>query len=179
MGNKIKISKWGNSLALRIPKSISDELNLEDGMELQVYSEQGKIIIEPDSWSNFIKVLTDFKYSIEEIDSVKENHFSSSPDKSPEELERSWNQFVNKLREFQKDFLPIKQPFNPNQSWVKFIQELTTFKNEFGHCIVPKDYEDQWLVSKVNNIIINYRKGKLSRQQIKQLEEMGFVWKVK
>lgn len=42
------IRKWGNSLALRIPKSLLDENNIFEGNELKIYSEDGKIILEPE-----------------------------------------------------------------------------------------------------------------------------------
>jgi antitoxin MazE len=44
---KSRISKWGNSLALRIPKALSSELELEDGAEVELYVQDGSIIIKP------------------------------------------------------------------------------------------------------------------------------------
>jgi antitoxin MazE len=42
-----KVSKWGNSLALRLPKSMIKELNLQDGSEVSIIEENGKIVILP------------------------------------------------------------------------------------------------------------------------------------
>ncbi|OGU34074.1 MAG: multidrug transporter MatE [Ignavibacteria bacterium GWB2_35_6b] len=44
---KTKIQKWGNSLAVRIPKSFAKEINLneEDNVELSI--NDFKLIIEP------------------------------------------------------------------------------------------------------------------------------------
>ena len=43
-----KVRKWGNSLGLRLPKSMIQELNLADGSEISISEENGKIIIEPE-----------------------------------------------------------------------------------------------------------------------------------
>ena len=40
---KVKISKWGNSLGLRLPKTVSDELDLNAGRQLDLVVEQGEI----------------------------------------------------------------------------------------------------------------------------------------
>ncbi len=42
-----KIQKWGNSQGLRIPKVVLDEIQSSIGDEVEVYSQEGKIIIEP------------------------------------------------------------------------------------------------------------------------------------
>jgi antitoxin MazE len=42
-----KIQKWGNSQGLRIPKVVLDEIQSSIGDEVKVYSQEGKIIIEP------------------------------------------------------------------------------------------------------------------------------------
>ena len=44
-----KVSKWGNSLGLRLSKSIIQNLNLKDGSEISVTEEGGRIILEPKS----------------------------------------------------------------------------------------------------------------------------------
>ena len=49
---KSHISKWGNSLALRIPKALSSELELEEGAEVEISVQNGSIIIKPVS-SNY------------------------------------------------------------------------------------------------------------------------------
>ncbi len=42
-----KIQKWGNSQGLRIPKVVLDEVQSSIGDEVEVYSQEGKIIIAP------------------------------------------------------------------------------------------------------------------------------------
>ena len=44
---KARIQKWGNSLALRIPKSFAAELQLEQGMLVDVSLHEGKLVVTP------------------------------------------------------------------------------------------------------------------------------------
>ena len=44
---KVQIQKWGNSLALRIPKSFAVESKIEQGSTVEVSLENGKIIVFP------------------------------------------------------------------------------------------------------------------------------------
>lgn len=44
---KVQIQKWGNSLALRIPKSFAVESNIGQGSTVEVSLENGRIIIFP------------------------------------------------------------------------------------------------------------------------------------
>jgi len=46
LGKKTKITKTGNSLAVRIPKDIADFLKLKEGSEAFIHPEKDKIIIE-------------------------------------------------------------------------------------------------------------------------------------
>ena len=42
-----KLQKWGNSLALRIPKSMADDLNLGENAKVTVIVENGSIVVSP------------------------------------------------------------------------------------------------------------------------------------
>ncbi len=44
---KIQIQKWGNSLALRIPKSFALETKIENGSTVDVAIQKGAIIFKP------------------------------------------------------------------------------------------------------------------------------------
>ena len=46
LGKKTKITKTGNSLAVRIPKEIAKFLKLEEGKEAYIHPEKNKIVIE-------------------------------------------------------------------------------------------------------------------------------------
>ena len=44
---KVQIQKWGNSLALRIPKSFAVESKIDHGATVEVSLEHGKIVVKP------------------------------------------------------------------------------------------------------------------------------------
>jgi antitoxin MazE len=44
---KTRVQKWGNSLALRIPKSFALEAGLDQGAEVDVALVAGKLIVTP------------------------------------------------------------------------------------------------------------------------------------
>ena len=44
---RVEIQKWGNSLALRIPKSLAIESNIEQGSSVNLHLVDGKLVIEP------------------------------------------------------------------------------------------------------------------------------------
>ncbi len=43
----VKVQKWGNSLALRIPKSFAQEVSLVSGTEATLSIVDGRLIVEP------------------------------------------------------------------------------------------------------------------------------------
>jgi antitoxin MazE len=47
MAMKAKIQKWGNSLGVRIPKALAQEVALETDSEVDLSSRDGAIIISP------------------------------------------------------------------------------------------------------------------------------------
>ena len=44
---KTRVQKWGNSLALRIPKSFADEIGLQTDSSVEVSLVKGKLVIAP------------------------------------------------------------------------------------------------------------------------------------
>ena len=44
---KTRVQKWGNSLALRIPKSFASEVGLEKETSVEVSLSDGKLVITP------------------------------------------------------------------------------------------------------------------------------------
>ena len=44
---KTRISKWGNSLAFRVPRTMLAELGLAEGDNLEILVENGRLIIKP------------------------------------------------------------------------------------------------------------------------------------
>jgi antitoxin MazE len=53
-----QIQKWGNSLALRIPKAFAKEAKIEQGIDVEVKLVEGSIIITP---------IKPNKYKLEEL----------------------------------------------------------------------------------------------------------------
>lgn len=51
MGMKVHVSKWGNSLGLRIPAKLAREYAIQDGSELEIVEEEGAIILRPTTTS--------------------------------------------------------------------------------------------------------------------------------
>jgi hypothetical protein len=46
LGRKAKITKSGNSLAVRIPKEIADYLKLKEGTDTYIHPDENKLVIE-------------------------------------------------------------------------------------------------------------------------------------
>ena len=44
---KTRVQKWGNSLALRIPKSFASEVGLDQNSSVEVSMKEGKLIVAP------------------------------------------------------------------------------------------------------------------------------------
>ena len=44
---RTKIQKWGNSLALRIPKSFTEEAEVEEGSRVDLSVTDGQLVIRP------------------------------------------------------------------------------------------------------------------------------------
>jgi antitoxin MazE len=51
------IAKWGNSLAVRIPKNLAAEVNVQDGDPVEVSVEGGALVVRPQAK----------RYSIEDL----------------------------------------------------------------------------------------------------------------
>ena len=58
---KASISKWGNSLAVRIPSPFAREIHIEEGSEVDISISEGRLIIRP------IEPQSEPKYDLEEI----------------------------------------------------------------------------------------------------------------
>ncbi len=70
---KSKIQKWGNSLAIRIPKSFAMQTEIEQDSIIDLSVNDGKIIVEPEKKKP--------KYSLEELlDGVTEENLHGEID---------------------------------------------------------------------------------------------------
>ena len=43
-----RVQKWGNSLALRIPKSFADEIGLGENSSVQLMIKEGTLVVTPE-----------------------------------------------------------------------------------------------------------------------------------
>lgn len=60
------------------------------------------------------------------------------------------------------------------RAWERFISELIEFKKLHGHC--NGGSRTTWLAQRINRVRQYRKKGKLTEQQIGQLDAMGFCW---
>jgi len=44
---RTRVQRWGNSLAVRIPKSFAEEVGLENDSLVELRLDQGKLVVEP------------------------------------------------------------------------------------------------------------------------------------
>jgi antitoxin MazE len=44
---KTRVQKWGNSLALRIPKTLADEMGLQEDGAVELAREGGTLVVKP------------------------------------------------------------------------------------------------------------------------------------
>ena len=76
----MKVSKWGNSLAIRIPADVAETLGFAEGDQVKIESIDGKLVAEREKtleemWERFedirktIKVPADFKFDRDEANS--------------------------------------------------------------------------------------------------------------
>ncbi len=65
-GNAMRVSKWGNSLAVRLPKALVDELQLAPGDELNVVAASKKeIAVEKrDRRAEFLEAMKQFRFEL-------------------------------------------------------------------------------------------------------------------
>lgn len=47
MAMRTKISRWGNSLALRLPRKLADSHHLEEGSSIEIIEDSGELRLRP------------------------------------------------------------------------------------------------------------------------------------
>jgi antitoxin MazE len=64
----MRVSKWGNSLAIRLPKTLVEELGLVPGDELKVVkASKAEIVVEKtDKRAEFLKRMEQFRFPLPE-----------------------------------------------------------------------------------------------------------------
>jgi len=78
---------------------------------------------------------------------------------------------VIKLQPARSDPVPI------SRIWRQRLNELAAFKKKYGHCRVPVSTGDHSSLARWS-VIQRYlrRKGKLSAERVRKLDELGFSW---
>jgi antitoxin MazE len=64
----MRVAKWGNSLAIRLPKKLVDEMHLKPGDELEVVNAEGaSLAVEKvDRRERFLKAMEQFRLPLPE-----------------------------------------------------------------------------------------------------------------
>ena len=79
---KTKVQRWGNSLAVRIPKSFAEEVGLMDGSPVEMRLVEGGLLVEPASTRPL---------SLEELlDGVSESNLHGEVDTGPAQGLEVW-----------------------------------------------------------------------------------------
>jgi antitoxin MazE len=79
---KTKVQRWGNSLAVRIPKSFAEEVGLMDGSPVEMRLVDGGLLVEPVSTRPL---------SLDELlDGVTESNLHSEVDTGPAQGSEAW-----------------------------------------------------------------------------------------
>ncbi|NOY22686.1 MAG: AbrB/MazE/SpoVT family DNA-binding domain-containing protein [Acidobacteria bacterium] len=69
---RTKIKKWGNSLAVRIPKSVAEDVRISQNVEVELQVRRGKIILLP---------IRPGQYDLEELlEAIKPEHLHKELD---------------------------------------------------------------------------------------------------
>ncbi len=76
----MKVSKWGNSLAIRIPADVAEKLGFAEGDQVKIESKEGKLVAEKEMtrdemWAKFEEMRkkivwpADYKFDRDEANS--------------------------------------------------------------------------------------------------------------
>jgi len=79
---KVQVQKWGNSLALRIPKSVAVECHIKQGTPVDLSVVKGKLVVAP---------VVDKDYTLEELlAGVTKRNIHAEIDTGPSVGKESW-----------------------------------------------------------------------------------------
>ena len=71
----LRIAKWGNSLGLRLPKRITEGLNLSEGSEIEIIEKEGSLVLSPKHRDLTLEELVNQMSSVD----VKDQHEPIKP----------------------------------------------------------------------------------------------------
>jgi antitoxin MazE len=77
-----KIQKWGNSLGVRIPKSVAQDARIGEGSSVELSVEEGRVILAP---------LKSRKYTLKElVDKITPQNMHGESDWGPPVGKEAW-----------------------------------------------------------------------------------------
>lgn len=77
-----KVQKWGNSLALRIPKAFADEIGLKNNSSVEVMMKEESLIIVPSK---------ELRWTLEQLlEGITQENIHHEWDTGPAEGDESW-----------------------------------------------------------------------------------------
>ncbi|MBE0416360.1 MAG: AbrB/MazE/SpoVT family DNA-binding domain-containing protein [Coriobacteriia bacterium] len=79
---KTKVQKWGNSLAVRIPKTFAEEVGLTDDSPVEMRLVKGGLLLEPSS--TWVPTLNEL------LDAVDETNLHGEVDSGPAIGREAW-----------------------------------------------------------------------------------------
>jgi antitoxin MazE len=79
---KSKVQRWGNSLAVRIPKAFAEEVGLTDNSSIEMRLVKGGLLVEPSStWTPSLDEL---------LDGVTDSNLHDEVDSGPAQGSEAW-----------------------------------------------------------------------------------------
>lgn len=79
---KSKVQKWGNSLAVRIPKTFAEEVGLTDNSPIEMHLVKGGLLLEPSAtWTPSLEEL---------LEGVDESNLHDEVDTGPPQGREAW-----------------------------------------------------------------------------------------
>lgn len=77
-----KVARWGNSLGVRLPKTLAEELEIEEGTAVELTAEEGRLVVRP---------LVEGRYRLEGLLSeVREDNLHGEIETGPARGRESW-----------------------------------------------------------------------------------------
>jgi len=59
---QVLVSKWGNSLGLRLPRALTAEIGVAEGQRVEIRADNGRLIVEPvregHTWARMLENVT-------------------------------------------------------------------------------------------------------------------------
>ena len=82
----IEFRKWGNSLAVRIPKALADAIKVSDGKRAEIKIENGSLVLRP-----IVKPARKTRYTLDELlNGMTHDNVPQEVDWGPQRGNEAW-----------------------------------------------------------------------------------------